>query len=79
MDTVIGFLVSTAGRITRVIAGLALVTLGLLGMGDSGGLILSIIGLVPLLAGLFDVCVFAPLFGFSFYGTKVREGMRSAH
>ena len=75
----IDFLVTTAGRITRGVAGLLLVAIGLLGVGDTGGLVLAVIGLVPLLAGLFDVCVFAPLFGQSFYGTKVRERRRTAH
>jgi uncharacterized membrane protein YuzA (DUF378 family) len=31
-----------------------------------------VIGAVPLLAGLFDVCLFAALFGASLSGTKVR-------
>ena len=68
------FMGSSAGRITRVVAGLALVLIGLVWMGGTGGWILAIVGLVPLLAGLFDKCVFAPLFGYPFNG----EGMRQA-
>ena len=73
---IIDFLVTTAGRITRVVAGLVLVAVGLLVVGETAGLVLAVVGLVPLLAGLFDVCVFAPLFGQSFYGAKVREAHR---
>ena len=76
---ILDFLVSTAGRITRVVAGLVLIGVGLLVVGDTGGTVLAVIGLVPLLAGLFDVCVLAPLFGQSFYGAKVREAHRASH
>ncbi len=75
---IIDFLVTSAGRVTRIIAGLALVVVGLLVVKDTGGVILAVVGAVPLLAGLFDVCVFAPLFGQSFWGQKVRDARQSA-
>ena len=68
-----GFLASTAGRITRIVAGLILIYLGLWPVGGTWGYVLAIVGLVPLAAGLFDFCVFAPLFGLPFVGTKLRE------
>ncbi len=37
-----------------------------------GGTIVAVVGLVPLLAGLFDFCVFAPLFGAPMSGPKIR-------
>ncbi|MCP4199783.1 MAG: DUF2892 domain-containing protein, partial [Proteobacteria bacterium] len=37
------------------------------------GIIIAVVGLVPLLAGLFDVCVFAPLFNNPFRGPAIRE------
>jgi hypothetical protein len=40
----------------------------------TGGIILAVVGLVPLLAGLFDFCVFAPLFGAPMSGPKIRAG-----
>jgi len=39
-----------------------------------GGIIVAVVGLVPLLAGLFDFCVFAPLFGAPMSGPKIRSG-----
>jgi hypothetical protein len=72
MNPVISFLASMAGRIVRIIAGVALILWGLVGIGGAGGIILTVVGAVPLLAGLFDFCVFAPLFGAPFNGSKIR-------
>jgi hypothetical protein len=69
----IKFLASNpVGRGVRIVAGIVLVIVGLLVIGGTAGIIVAVIGLVPLLAGVFDVCVFAPLFGASFYGPKIR-------
>lgn len=72
MNPVIKFLASTSGRIVRVVAGIALVIWGLIGLGGAAGYIVALVGAVPLLAGLFDFCVFAPLFGAPFSGPKIR-------
>lgn len=66
----LSFFATNAGRITRVVAGLVLVVIGAL-IGGAGW-ILAVIGLVPLLAGAFDVCVLAPLMGQAFSGKKFR-------
>lgn len=66
------FMASTAGRITRVVAGIALVLLGVLVIGEVAGWIVAVIGLVPLFAGLFDVCVISRLFGGPFRGEEIR-------
>jgi Inner membrane protein YgaP-like, transmembrane domain len=50
----------TAGRSTRVLAGLALIGAGL-ATGGTGGVILAIVGAVPLLAGTAGICLAAPL------------------
>lgn len=46
---------SPAGRLVRIMAGTALMAWALLGIRRSGGVIVAIVGAVPLLAGLFDV------------------------
>ena len=66
------FLASTTGRGVRVVAGIVLILLGLLVIEGTVGIIVAIIGLVPLLAGIFDVCVFSPLFGGPFAGKDIR-------
>jgi hypothetical protein len=72
MNPFIKFMVSTAGRLTRVVAGIALILWGLLGFDGGTGVLVAAIGLVPLLAGLFDFCVFAPLFGAPLSGPRIR-------
>jgi Protein of unknown function (DUF2892) len=67
------FMASTAGRLLRIVAGLALIGAGVLLVGDTTGLVLAVVGLVPLLAGIADVCLFAPLFGAPFVGRRIRE------
>jgi hypothetical protein len=69
----INFLASQTGRVVRIVAGIILIALGLLVVKDAGGIILAVIGLVPLLAGIFDFCVFAPLFGQPFSGPELRR------
>jgi hypothetical protein len=73
MNPFVKFMASPAGRITRVLAGIVLVVLGIF-MHSVGGIIVAVVGLVPLLAGLFDFCVFAPLFGAPMSGPKIRAG-----
>jgi hypothetical protein len=69
------FMASPAGRIIRIIAGLALIAWGFFGnLNTVIGIILIVVGLVPLVAGLFDFCVFAPLFGAPMGGKKIRAG-----
>ncbi len=72
MNPFVKFMSSTAGRITRIVAGIALIALGLLVVHGLGGIILAIVGLLPLVAGLFDFCVFAPLFGAPMGGKQAR-------
>ena len=74
MNPFISFLASTTGRIGRALAGLALIVWGLAGLGGTTGLIVAVIGAVPLATGLFDFCVFAPLFGAPFSGPRIRQG-----
>ncbi len=70
----IKFLASETGRWVRIVAGIVFIAVGLLVVQNTGGVILAVIGLVPLVAGILDVCVFAPLFGLSFFGKAIRGG-----
>jgi hypothetical protein len=74
MNPFVKFMASPAGRIVRIVAGIALVVLGLFVIHGAGGIIVAVVGLVPLVAGLFDFCVFAPLFGAPMSGPKIRAG-----
>ena len=75
MKAVFRFLASSTGRVVRAVAGLALIVVGLAVVGGAIGWILAVVGLVPLLAGVFDRCVFAPLFGLPFAGPALRKAL----
>lgn len=66
------FMASGTGRIVRIVAGIALILVGLMVMKGTWGIVVAVVGLVPLVAGLFDFCVFAPLFGCPMSGPKIR-------
>ena len=72
MNPFVKFMASTTGRIIRVVAGIGLVLWGIMGLGGTTGIVVAVVGAVPLLAGLFDFCVFAPLFGNPLSGRKIR-------
>lgn len=75
------FMASTAGRWLRIVAGLALIAWGWSLHDTTAGLILMVVGLAPLLAGVFNVCLIAPIIGAPFAGkdalrTPGNEGPR---
>ena len=65
------FMAAPLGRVIRIVAGLALIAVGLY-VGGTWGVVVGAVGAVPLLAGVFNVCVFAPLFGAPFSGARLR-------
>ena len=75
MKAFFGFLGSMTGRIVRAVAGIVLIVIGLFLVKGTGGWILAIVGLLPLAAGVFDVCLFAPLFGLPFAGPALRKAV----
>ena len=70
---VLDFLGSQPGRVVRIVAGLALITSGVLLGG--GWLALAAVGLLPLAAGMFDFCVLGPLFHLPFLGPRFRHAI----
>jgi hypothetical protein len=74
------FMSSTAGRLLRVVVGLGLIGWGIylivVASNLLAGILLAVVGLLPFLAGVFDFCVFAPLFHAPFSGAKVRAHMK---
>jgi len=75
MNAFFRFIASPTGRGIRIIAGIALIVIGLGLAQGTVGWILAIVGLVPLGAGVFDKCVFAPLFGLPFAGPSLRKAV----
>jgi hypothetical protein len=63
------FINSPAGRIARIVVGLALIVWGY----TIGGIVLMIIGLIPFAAGALDLCLISALLGGPISGKKLRE------
>jgi hypothetical protein len=72
MNSLFEFLAGPAGRIARIVAGIVLIVLGFWLLQGVWRWVLVIVGLAPLAAGLFDFCLFAPLFGLPFMGEPLR-------
>ncbi|CAN5916374.1 hypothetical protein BH11GEM2_BH11GEM2_19920 [soil metagenome] len=66
------FMASTTGRAVRIVAGVALIAWGWSHHESMTGIIVMVVGLVPLLAGVFNVCLIAPVIGAPFSGKQVR-------
>ena len=66
------FMSSLAGRLLRIVAGIALILVGLAVVHGAGGIILGIVGVVVFAAGLFNFCIFAPLFGGPFLPKDIK-------
>jgi hypothetical protein len=67
------FMATGLGRALRAIAGIVLIALGVMIVQGTWGYLLAVIGLVPLLAALFNVCLIAPLLGAPFSGRAVLQ------
>jgi len=69
----IHFMASTAGRMLRFVIGALLILGGLAWVGGTAGTVMAVIGLIPLLAATFDLCLLAPLFKMPLSGRRIRE------
>jgi hypothetical protein len=67
------FMSSGMGRALRIIVGLVLIGFGIFFANGTLGLILIIVGAIPLIAGVFDICIIGTLFmGTPLRGDEVR-------
>jgi hypothetical protein len=67
------FLNSIAGRIFRLLAGLAFLVVGYVYRLNTLGIVSMAWGVFPLSAGAFDVCYISVVLGGPFSGKKIRE------
>jgi len=58
------------GRLARLGLGIALVAVGLAVVPRPAGLAVALFGLVPIAAGVFNLCPIAPLWGGHFFGSR---------
>lgn len=62
------FMAKPLGRGLRIVGGLALIGWGYTMRGTTPGTVLMIAGVLPLLAGLLNLCFLAPIIGAPFSG-----------
>ncbi|MBW0275386.1 hypothetical protein ATM97_29365 [Nocardia sp. MH4] len=65
---IVEFMRSTAGRLARIAAGIVVIAAGLLLVGGTAGIVVAIIGLVPIAAGVFNFCLLGPVLGVDLQG-----------
>lgn len=74
------FMARPLGRGLRIVGGLALIGWGYNMRGTTLGTVLMIVGVVPLLAGLLNLCFIAPIIGAPFSGRSTHgEGSGSSN
>lgn len=62
MNSLINFMQGNVGRVARVILGLALVYVGLAVVGGTTGIIVAIVGLLPVAMGVWGPCLLGFIF-----------------
>ena len=70
IDSVILLLMSTPGKMLRVVLGLVVIGVGILIIQGTAGFVVAVIGLIPIFAAFAGICLIAPLFGYTFEGLK---------
>ncbi len=70
------FMTSPKGRMARIVMGSLLIALGLLIVKDTVGIVIALIGLIPISGGILDFCLAGYMLGYPFSGAKAREQLR---
>jgi len=64
----VNFMLSIAGRLLRVVAGVVIIWIALRSLRPPWSYVVAAIGLVPIAAGLLNFCLLGPLFNVDFWG-----------
>ena len=70
------FINSSAGRVFRLIVGTGFLVVGYLFRDQTLGVIAMVFSILPLSAGVFDLCYVSAVLGGPLSGTKIRELQR---
>jgi hypothetical protein len=76
MNSFFRFMVTRVGSIIRIMVGLIFIVVGICWGQGTVGYLMVIVGLVPLLAGIFDKCIFAALFKLPSDGSELRQKIK---
>jgi hypothetical protein len=66
------FINSPAGRFARIVFGIGLIGWGYTQLTTGVGVALLVVGLIPLVAGVFDLCLISALLGGPISGKRIR-------
>jgi len=67
------FVGSPTGRIARVLVGLGFIGWGYVQRGRVAGIVLIVVGLIPLAAGVFNLCLISALLGGPISGARIAK------
>lgn len=67
------FMTSGMGRGARIVLGLIILSVGLLVVQGTPGLIMAVVALVPIAGGVFDYCLVGAALGYPFWGAEARK------
>ena len=67
------FMTSGMGRGARIVLGLVILSVGLLVVQGTPGLIMAVVALVPIAGGVFDYCLVGAALGYPFWGAEARK------
>jgi hypothetical protein len=76
MKRIVDFMQSWVGRLPRIVAGFAVIAIGLVVMQGIWGYVVAVIGLIPLVAVAAGICLLAPPFGYTVAGEPRRAPAR---
>lgn len=61
------------GRIVRIVVGLVLIVWGYTQRADTIGIIFMVVGLIPLAAGMFNLCLISAMLGGPISGARIAK------
>ena len=71
----VSFMLSIAGRLLRIVAGLVIIWLALRFLQPPWSYVVAAIGLIPIAAGILNFCLLGPLFRVDLWG-RPRESSK---
>ncbi|MBP7686967.1 MAG: DUF2892 domain-containing protein [Thermoflexales bacterium] len=67
------FMTSGMGRGARIVLGIVILSVGLLVVQGTPGLIMAVVALIPIAGGVFDYCLVGAALGYPFWGAEARK------
>jgi hypothetical protein len=65
------FINTSSGRVARVVVGAVLIAWGYLWLDGTAGIVLIVVGLIPLVAGALNLCLISAMLGGPIRGDEV--------